>query len=381
MTNLGEMLTSTNAIIIYIGVAIVAFVYTMIYLIIKSKTKRIQKQNTKELNASIVEEIRRQSETPVVVVPTVKQEEKVEPVTIIDNKEENVDVVETLAEEIKEEPKEEKIELIEPITIEEPTIINEEKEITPEKEEVKVENIKEEQEELVYAPIELNQEEAREELEKLTKELTIRAEIERREEEERLKQEQLQKEEELSDTQNIALTNFEKEQEENAIISIDELMAKANDIYTQNEVVQYEDEGDEPITLEDLQARWAMEKEKINEAIQEEIPQVEVLEIEEPVKLEDAYKSEVPLKQVPFPSIVPDRKEAFQNNFKNSPIISPVYGLERKIAELKEQANPQPKSLQELQFENTANYEKFDEEIKKTNEFIATLRELQKKLD
>ena len=381
MTNLGEMLTSTNAIIIYIGVAIVAFVYTMIYLIIKSKTKRIQKQNTKELNASIVEEIRRQSETPVVVVPTVKQEEKVEPVTIIDNKEENVDVVETLAEEIKEEPKEEKIELIEPITIEEPTIINEEKEITPEKEEVKVENIKEEQEELVYAPIELNQEEAREELEKLTKELTIRAEIERREEEERLKQEQLQKEEELSDTQNIALTNFEKEQEENAIISIDELMAKANDIYTQNEVVQYEDEGDEPITLEDLQARWAMEKEKINEVIQEEIPQVEVLEIEEPVKLEDAYKSEVPLKQVPFPSIVPDRKEAFQNNFKNSPIISPVYGLERKIAELKEQANPQPKSLQELQFENTANYEKFDEEIKKTNEFIATLRELQKKLD
>ena len=34
-----------------------------------------------------------------------------------------------------------------------------------------------------------------------------------------------------------------------------------------------------------------------------------------------------------------------------------------------------------MMLENTANYDKFDEEIKKTNEFIVTLKELQEKLD
>ena len=58
--------------------------------------------------------------------------------------------------------------------------------------------------------------------------------------------------------------------------------------------------------------------------------------------------------------------------FKSSPIISPVYGIEKKEEDL---------SPTELELENTANYEKLDEEIKKTNEFLMTLRELQKKLD
>ena len=53
--------------------------------------------------------------------------------------------------------------------------------------------------------------------------------------------------------------------------------------------------------------------------------------------------------------------------FKNSPIISPVFGIEKKDSE--------------LELENTANYEKFDQEIKKTNEFLMTLQELQHKLD
>ena len=34
-----------------------------------------------------------------------------------------------------------------------------------------------------------------------------------------------------------------------------------------------------------------------------------------------------------------------------------------------------------MELENTANYEKLDEEIKKTNEFLKVLKELQKKLD
>ena len=34
-----------------------------------------------------------------------------------------------------------------------------------------------------------------------------------------------------------------------------------------------------------------------------------------------------------------------------------------------------------MELENTANYDNLDEEIRKTNEFLMTLRELQKKLD
>ena len=65
------------------------------------------------------------------------------------------------------------------------------------------------------------------------------------------------------------------------------------------------------------------------------------------------------------------------SKFENSPIISPVYGIERKESTLGDDLV----SPTEIELENTADYEKFDEEIRKTNEFIATLKELQKKLD
>ena len=57
--------------------------------------------------------------------------------------------------------------------------------------------------------------------------------------------------------------------------------------------------------------------------------------------------------------------------FKSSPVISPVFGIER----------PEINSSSDIELENTANYEKLDEEIRKTNEFLMTLKELQSKLD
>ena len=60
-----------------------------------------------------------------------------------------------------------------------------------------------------------------------------------------------------------------------------------------------------------------------------------------------------------------------EKKFQNSPIISPIFGIERLN-------NIEPN---DLELENTANYEKLDEEIRKTNEFIMTLKELQSKLD
>ncbi len=66
---------------------------------------------------------------------------------------------------------------------------------------------------------------------------------------------------------------------------------------------------------------------------------------------------------------VPLSNESKTYKFKSSPIISPIYGIENKEKDT------------DIELENTANYEKLDQEIKKTNEFLMTLRELQKKLD
>lgn len=62
-------------------------------------------------------------------------------------------------------------------------------------------------------------------------------------------------------------------------------------------------------------------------------------------------------------------KPAYQsvNKFQSRPIISLIYGIARK------------ETTDNLELENTANYEKLDEEIKKTNELLMILKELQKK--
>ena len=58
------------------------------------------------------------------------------------------------------------------------------------------------------------------------------------------------------------------------------------------------------------------------------------------------------------------------STYHPSPIISPIYGIEEPV-----------KKNNTLELENTANLQKFDDEIRKTNEFLNKLRELQEKLD
>ena len=58
--------------------------------------------------------------------------------------------------------------------------------------------------------------------------------------------------------------------------------------------------------------------------------------------------------------------DSVESRFKNSPIISPVFGIEKKS---------------ELELENTANFEKFDKELNRNNEFLMTFKELQNKLE
>ena len=126
-------------------------------------------------------------------------------------------------------------------------------------------------------------------------------------------------------------------------------------MYEKNEITQYEDEGNEPISLQDLERKYGEKKENYDEPfiIEEVVPEnTEKVEIEELI-IEEEAKVEV--------------KE--EKKFTISPVISPIYGL---------QSVP---SVSELELENTADYEKLDEEIKKTNDFLNTLKELQNKLD
>jgi len=162
--------------------------------------------------------------------------------------------------------------------------------------------------------------------------------------------EALEKREEVNEV--ISLDEFEIEQEENAIISLEELLKKGKQLYSQNEVKQYIDEGDEPINLEQLQERYLMslpnEKEKSANLIKENASYLEV-------------------KDNP---VVDVNNAPSSKKFKTSPVISPVFGISR-----------QQVSDKKIEIENTANYEKLDEEIKKTNEFLKQLKELQKNLD
>ena len=97
-----------------------------------------------------------------------------------------------------------------------------------------------EQEELVYTDIEPDQETAKLELKKI--------------------QEELNKHETIEETQNIVLTNYEEQQEEAAIIRLDELLKKGKEMYEKNEITQYEDEGNEPISLQDLEKNMVKRK-------------------------------------------------------------------------------------------------------------------------
>ena len=195
---------------------------------------------------------------------------------------------------------------------------------------------KNEEEVIKYKDEVYTKSEAKEELERITNELKKLNEEEK---------------------QNIELTKYETEQEENAIISLDELLAKGKTLVEQNEVTQYQDDGNEPISISELEERYRNKEEN-----------VEVLDAEDEVKSE---KPKVSIDD--FLSANKETVQAYQNKstYHPSPIISPIYGIEKE---------PINKNTT-LELENTANYQKFDEEIRKTNEFLSKLKELQQKLD
>lgn len=149
----------------------------------------------------------------------------------------------------------------------------------------------------------------------------------------------------------------EDEQERQAIISVEEFNKISDEMYDNNEIIQmsYEDEGDEPISLVELENLYNAKETK-----EVQLEDFKTIQIDEKEAIIKERKSEIK-KMEDLPPIAMEKK------FKSSPFISPVYG----ISETKES----------IELEQTANLDKLNEEIKKTNEFLKTLKELQKNLD
>jgi len=169
---------------------------------------------------------------------------------------------------------------------------------------VKKENLNEVsfvEEEVSYVSVNNEKEEAIRELERVTLEL-----------------EMVDNKDPFEDT----ITNFEIEQEENAIISLDELTKISNNLYDSNEYVQYDD-GNEPITIDEVINKY-------NNNLQNEVDNTNNLLV---------------------------------NNVMDD--IVPKTRVERLEYE--------------MAFENTANLDKLDMEMRRTNDFLNSLKEVHEK--
>lgn len=172
--------------------------------------------------------------------------------------------------------------------------------------------------EVYYEPNEPTREQAKEKIEEVTKRL-------------------------IDDTQSdlIDHTNFEMEQEEKSIISYDELIKASHDIDEKNDKL-LEDEGEVAITIEELYRKHEEEQNII-----ETVPDLDT-KVNNPV-FEDENKK-----------------------FKNSEVISPVFGI--YSGKLK------PKTaLKEI--DKTVEQKDLEDEIQRTEDFLSELKRLKNKLD
>ena len=143
-----------------------------------------------------------------------------------------------------------------------------------------------------------------------------------------------------------SVKSFEEEEEENAIISYDELKKATNFGYTDEEMDKYVDEKDAIISIAELERLYkestTLDIETTNEKEEVELKSFDIKRVED------------------LPEISSEKK------FQSTPFISPVYGIGA--------------TEESLELEQTANLAKLNEEIKKTNEFLKALKELKKNL-
>ena len=324
MNDIIEFLTSKEIIVVYIVVAIAIFLCLVIYIVDKTYDKRKRKQNTRKLKRLVedvnikLEEEKQKEE--VVTTPSVEPQ-------IIEN---NVQVSEPLhsgfvnmdtdfipqvdfntGEEVVRD-----IPVVNPM--DEVIVNNMDKQVEPVVNNMdnQISKLDEQIDEIIYVDPEPNKEEATRELLRLTEELE--------------KAEQAQK-------NNIDIGAYEDAQEENAIISLDELTKRSEEMYAANEATQYDD-GNEPISLEDLEKRKAQ---VVNSEIVEE-PVIEEI-LEEPVEANNTtsgYKGTI--------------------DYSSNEIFSSVFDTTKR--------------------EDNTIYQN-EEELQKTSTFLLNLKDLQSKLN
>lgn len=135
----------------------------------------------------------------------------------------------------------------------------------------------------------------------------------------------------------IGPTFFEKVQEEKSIISYDELL-KANLDPDELDNYRIEDEGNEPITLDELY------KKNIDDLIEKQEEKI------------NNFNKVQELKEEP-------------KRFKNSSVISPVFGIK---------SDNEYKKIETYKNTNVKNIE---DEIKKTEEFLSELKKLKERIE
>ena len=334
MDNIIDFLTSTEIIVVYIVALVAILLCIIIYLFDKSSDKRKQKQNTKELK-KLVETIDDEEEEKIEIKePVIEEVPKYQATPIILEKdvvsiEEEKDLVPEITETVPQ---------IKEMTLDE--LKEEELSIT-----AKIATINEN--EVTYTSNEPSVEDAKDEISRITEMLENEA----------------NKEEEMVET---TVHDYEENQEKNAIISMDELIEKTKELAINKERIE-EEEKTAPISLDEFEKTIIAEPtpspltEAINEVTNPQ-PEPMIMSSEEELNINELRQD------LSVTENIQRDKMAFASRFKTSPVISPIYGVEEETKDT-------------LELENTANYEKLDAEIKKTNEFLTKLKELQKKLD
>ena len=364
-----EFLATREVIIVLVILGIIIAAYVVLWFIEymkKHEQKKKLQNNTMELN-KLVREVHnelKKEEEKVEKVPEVKEEKvvkiEVEPFKV----EAPIKVEPTIVEEPKkiEEPVNEIVignDTVSSVEVK-PTIIDVKEDNVVSNDSLKLNDKFEEAVEIVEPSVITPVDAPKNEEEVIKYKDEVYTKTEAQQELERITEE-LRKIENEEKEENIELTKYESEQEENAIISLDELIAKGKTITEQNEVTQYQDDGNEPISISELEERYKNSKEN-----------VEVLEVEED-KLESNNKLSIDdflNSKLGNNKTTTVAYSQSNSTYHPSPIISPIYGIEEPV-----------KKNNTLELENTANLQKFDDEIRKTNEFLSKLKELQEKLD
>ena len=132
---------------------------------------------------------------------------------------------------------------------------------------------------------------------------------------------------------------FEEEQEKNAIISYNELKKSFDKLYSENEKIQYIDDDEIPINIDELYQ--LSKKQEKKETLEDTIRIIN--EMSAPKK-EEYHQKET----------------ATTSTFKSSPLISPVYGIQKPPVETKTTV---------------------DKDIQNANQFLQSLKELKNNLD